>query len=208
VPNGASLQLINNSSDANSLTVLIFRDVTQGFNEPAVAWMVIQNLAQGGRYPFLFSNDLLVSASDSWGNFTPQFPVSFGQAYQIALNASGNVLQLYVPGASNPSEIDVRNDLPTGSINAHLYRSEKLLETKAAIAPGQKVTFAFKPTILLGVVSQAEPGEIVPPSILSELTEIPLQGIRSADIVITGGGSAPYQYTLQNVVRPEYIVEI
>ena len=202
MPNGISLQLINKSDNANGLTVLIFqRNATLGHDETVVAWRVVRDLPQDGRDSFFFSDDLSVSASDSWGNFTPQFPVRPGQAYQMVLSVSGDVLQLYSPGASNPSEIDVRNGLSDGAINAQLYRSKELLATKTAIAPGQKASFAFQPTLFFGVVAQMEPGEIIPPSTLPELTEISLRGVQSADIVITGGAGAPYMFTLQNVVQ-------
>lgn len=201
--NGSSLQLINNSNEPNSITVLIFQknSSTAEYVELPVAWMVIRDLPQGDNYPFFFSDDLSVAASDSWGNFTPRFPVSVGQAYEMVSSASGDVLQLYPPGASNPEEIDVRNGLTLGAINAYLYRSGTLLAAKTNIPPCLKASFAFEPTIFLGVVSEMEPGQIIPPKALSALTEISLLGIQSGDIAITEGVSAPYKFTLENVVK-------
>jgi hypothetical protein len=199
--NGISLQLINNSNEPNSITVLIFQKNNSTEYDLAVAWRVIWHLAQGNRYPFVFSDDLLVSASDSWGNFTPQFAVRPGQAYEMVRAESGDVLKPYPQGASNPEEIDVLNGLGQGAINASIYRSGELLAAKTDIVPGQKASFAFEPTIFLGVVSEMLPGQIIRPSILPELSEISLLGIQSADIVITGGVSAPYKFTLENVVQ-------
>lgn len=127
--------------------------------------------------------------------------MSVGQAYQMVRAASGDVLEPYPPGASNPEEIDVRNGLTFGAINAYLYRSGRLLAAKTNIPPFLKASFAFEPTIFLGVVSQMEPGQTVSQTDLPALTEISLMGMQSADIVITGGGAAPYKFTLENVVK-------
>src|SRR3954451_6169284 len=98
MPNGINLQVINRSNDKNNSRILIFqKNVAPGFSEIAVAWKVIQNLGFGDRHPFVYSYDLVVDAGDSWGNFTPQFSVSPGQAYQMSKSPSGDILQPYPP---------------------------------------------------------------------------------------------------------------
>lgn len=198
------LQVINQSNDANDSEVLIFqKNVAPGFSELAVAWLVIQNLGQGDRHPFTYSTELAVDANDSWGNYTPQFPVAPGQAYQMVYTSSGDQLVPYTPGAAVPTDIDVLNNLQKGAIGANLYRTGKLLATKTGVAPGQKATFVFKPTIFIGVASQVQEGQIVDSAVLSSInTEISLLGLKSADIIMTGGGpgadSTPFQFTLSN----------
>jgi len=200
------LQVINQSNDQNNSEILIFqKNVKPGFSEIAVAWTVIQNLGQGDRHPFTYPLQLMVDANDSWGNYTPQFPAVPGQAYQMVLSPSGDVLQPYPPGAADLLDIDVRNDLLQGAVGANIYRNGKLLATKTNVAPGQKATFLFKPTIFIGVASQIVEGDILDSAILSSInTELSLLGVQSADIVMTGGGpgptSTPFQFTLQNVV--------
>jgi len=205
--NSIRLQVVNQSNDVNNSEILIFqKNVAPGFSEIAVAWLVIQNLGNGDRHPFTYSYDMYVDASDSYGNFTPQLgPAAPGMGFQMVLNTSGDVLQSYSSGAANVTDIDVRNDLSTGSINANIYRSNQLLATKTNVVPGQKATFVFKPTIFIGVVSQIQQGDIIDSAILSSVnTELSLMGIASADIVMSGGGSGsssvPYTFSLQNVI--------
>lgn len=201
-----NLQLINLSEDKNDSEVLIFqKNVATGFSELAVAWQVIQNLGQGDRHPFTYSTTLQVDAGDSWGNYTPQFTVAPGQAYQMAYTASGDQLVPYAPGAAAPTDIDVLNNLPQGAISCNVYRTGNLLATKTVVAPGQKATFEFKPTIFIGVASEITEGQVLNSAILSQInTEISLLGLKSADIIMTGGGpgpdSRPFQFTLANQV--------
>jgi len=204
--NSIKLQLINQSDDANDSEVLVFqKNVATGFSELAVAWQVIQNLGQGDRHPFQYSTTLQVDASDSWGNYTPQFTVAPGQAYQMSYTKSGDQLGPYPSGAGLPTDIDVLNNLPQGAISCNIYRSGTLVATRTAVAPGQKATFEFKPTIFIGVASQITQGQVLDSAILSQInTEISLLGLKSADIIMTGGGpgpdSRPFQFTLANQV--------
>ena len=71
--------------------------------------------------------------------------------------------------------------------------------------PGQQAVFEFKPSIWIGTASQVTQGEVLHPSVLSEVsTELSLQGIASADIVMTGGGpgenAPPFAFSMQNIV--------
>jgi hypothetical protein len=199
------LQLINHSNDANNSRIVIFQKNTKpGYSELSVAWKVIYNLGQGDRHPFEFPLELEVDANDAWGNFTPRFPASPGDAYQMVLDSSGDVLKSYRPGSADIRDIDVRNDLLQGSIGANCYRDGRLLATKTNVAPGQKAVFVFKPTVYIGVASQVEEGEIMDSAVISSVnTELALLGVQSADILMRGGGpgpdSTPFQFSLENV---------
>jgi hypothetical protein len=114
---------------------------------------------------------------------------------------SGDTLRL-AGLASSTNEVEVLNAREKGAINANVYKAGRLLATKTSVAPGQKAVFEFKPTIWIGVASQVEEGEMINSAILSNInTEISLFGIRSADIIMTGGGpgasSTPFKFTLQ-----------
>lgn len=198
------LNLINNSNDANNSQIVIFqKNVATNFDELAVAWRVIQNLGQGDNHPFLFPMAMAVSASDSYGNYTPQLPAQNGQLFSMNLTTSGD--QLVASGSSSSSsEVQVLNCLPKGAINASIYKDGKILATKTSVAPQQKAVFQFKPTIWIGVVSQIVQGQVMNSAILSGVnTELSLLGVASADIVMTGGGPGPnstaFQFTLENV---------
>jgi hypothetical protein len=199
------LNFINQSNDINNSEVVIFmKNEVPSYNEIAVAWTVIQNCGQGDNHPFEYPLDMYVAASDSWGNYTPQFLANPGQAFQMIRTTSGD--QLKPNGnAGSVTEVDVQNNLPQGGINAWIYKDGKKLAVKTNVSPGQMAAFVFKPAIYIGVVSEIEEGDIMDSAIISQInTQISLLGIASADIVMTGGGggqsATPFQFSLQNVV--------
>lgn len=198
------LNFINQSNDANNSRIVIFqKNVATDFEELATAWQVIQNCGQGDNHPFTYPMTMQVSASDSWGNFTPRLNAQNSQQFALKKTTSGD--QLMLNGASaNVNQIDVLNALEQGAMSANIYKSGKLLAQKTSIAPQQKAVFEFKPTIWIGVASQVTEGMVMNSAILSNInTEISLLGVASADIVMTGGGpgqnSTPFEFQLQNV---------
>lgn len=199
------LNFINNSNDANNSEVVIFqKNVATDFDELAVAWQVIRYCGQGDNHPFVFPLDMNVSASDSYGNYTPQLPAQHGQKFTMQLTASGDTLVNSGP-ATSMHEVQLLNGLPKGAINANIYKSGRLLAVKTSIAPQQQAVFQFKPTIWIGVASQVVQGQVMNSAILSNInTELSLLGIASADIVMTGGGpgpnATPFQFNLENIV--------
>jgi len=199
------LNFINRSNDANNSSIVIFqKNVATDFDELAIAWKVIRNCGQGDNHPFKFPMTMAVSASDSYGNYMPQQLATNGQVFQVVRSTSGDVLQLSTD-AGNSSEVQVRNDLPSGAANATIYKDGSALAIKTSIAPGQKAVFQFKPTIWIGVASQIEQGQLLNSAVISDInTELSLLGIASADIVLTGGGpgpkSQPFTFRLENVV--------
>jgi hypothetical protein len=199
------LNFINNSNDVTNSDVIIFqKNVATDFDELAVAWMVIRNCGFGDNHPFTFPMSMYVAVSDSWGNYTPQLAANNGELYSMQLTTSGDKLVASGSGTS-PREVQVRNDLPIGAINASIYKSGKLLATKTSIAPQQKAVFEFKPTIWIGVASQIVQGQVMNSAIISNInTELSLLGIASADIIMTGGGPGPnsksFAFNLENIV--------
>lgn len=199
------LNLINRSNDANNSQVVIFqRNPAAGVDALPVAWRVLGPLGQGDAYPFVYPLSTGISTRDRWGNYTPMMPVENGQLYGVAGTDSGDVLSL-LGAASSPREIQCRNDLVQGAIAVSLYKSGKLWQQSASIPPGQTAVFAFEPTLVIGVVSEMQEGEVMDSAIMSDInTELSLLGIASADIIMTGGGpgqaSTPFRFTRENVV--------
>ena len=199
------LNFINDSNDVNNSEIVIFaKNAATDIQETAVAWLVIQNCGQGDNHPFVYPMATQVGASDSWGNYTPLLDAADGQQFSMVLDASGDVLK-YSGQAASSTEIEVRNALQKGAINAGIYKSGKLYAQETSIAPGQKAVFQFKPTIWIGVASQVVQGEVMNSAIISSVnTELSLLGVASADIVMTGGGAGPnatpFMFTLANIV--------
>lgn len=200
------LTLLNQSSDANNSTVLVFQQNTvASLGEYSVAWEVIQNLGRGWTHTFEYQYDLQVGAADSYGNISPLNTATPGQLFSVYSAPSGDQIKAAgsVPNKSN--EIWVQNDLGTGALDACIYRSGKLLAAKTGVAPGQTAAFQFNPSIYIGVVSQwdVKPGQILNSAIMSACNvQISLAGLTgAATIVMSGGGpgraSTPFTFTLQ-----------
>ncbi|MGV3598122.1 MAG: hypothetical protein ACO1PI_09655 [Bacteroidota bacterium] len=199
------LNLINRSNDQNNSEIVIFsKNASTDFEETAIAWTVVKYLGQGAHHPFTYPMESAVSAADSYGNYLPQLTANAGEAFHVIRDTSGDVISR-LGAATSPQEIQVRNDLPQGAIDALIYKDGKLFTQKTGVAPGQMAVFEFKPTIWIGVVSEVEQGEVMNSAILNTVnTELSLLGIASADIVMTGGGpgrsATPFVFSLENVV--------
>lgn len=202
------LNYINRSNDVNNSEIVVFqKNLAAKDDELSIAWLVIKNCGQGDNHPFVYPTQINVSASDSYGNFTPQLPAQNGQLFQMRLCSSGDELSLAGPGSS-AKEVQVLNSLSQGAINASIYKNGKMLAQKTSIAPQQKAIFEFKPTLWVGVASQVEEGAVMDSAIISSIdTELSLLGVASADLVLTGGGSgsssAPFEFNLENVLYCE-----
>ena len=126
------LNFVNRSNDANNSEIVIFqKNVAANFEELSVAWKVIKYCGRGDNHPFSYPMDMYVSASDSYGNFMPQMLAENGQRFGVSLTASGDTLGLLGAGTSS-KEVQVLNNLQTGSINANIYKDGKLRATKAS----------------------------------------------------------------------------
>lgn len=191
-----ALTLVNQSSDTNNSTVLIFQKSTlAGLGETAVAWHVIQNLGRGWTHPFVYEFGLQVGTSDSYGNSSPLLPAAPGQLFSDFKNSSGDQIKLDGDMPNNTSDIWVQNDLGIGAADACVYRSGKLLAKKTGVVPGQAAAFQFNASIYIGVISQwdVKPGQLLNSGILSTVnSQVSLAGLSgSANIVMSGGGPGP-----------------
>lgn len=201
------LNFVNHSNDTNDSTVVLFqKNIAIGFDELAVAWKVIEHCGRGDHHRFEFPMGLQVGASDSHGTRTPLLDASEGQMYEVVETPSGHML-VAAGRASFVHEIQVRNGLTRGAIDAIIYRSGNPLAVKTSVAPMQKAVFAFNPTLWIGVAYEVRQGEIISSATVSSInTELSLLGIASADIVMTGGGpganATPLSFNLQNIRMP------
>lgn len=199
------LNFINQSDDVNNSSVVIFQqNAATAFSEIAVAWKVIENCGRGDNHPFIYSEQIKVGASDRYENYTPVITANNGQAFEMIKSGSGDILQVSQTPAASPNEVEIRNNLTQGAINARVYRSGSLCAVEPNLTPTQKAAFEFHPSIYIGAVSQIKEGGIMYSAVLQQVnTQLNLFGIHSADIVMTGGGSGtnaqPFQFQMQNI---------
>ena len=187
------ITFINNSNDQNNSNVVIFqKNTASDFEETAVAWHVIDDCGPDRSHTFNYPLNFKVGTQDSWGNLSDLLPAVNGQKWNVVRSTSGDVLTLDSTPASSQNEVEIKNCLGAGSVDAQIYKEGKLLAQKTGIAPQQKAVFQFKPTIWVGVVSDIAQGEVMNSAILSKIhTEIPLLGITKANLIMTGGGKGP-----------------
>ena len=199
------LNFINKSNDVNQSKVVIFqKQVNPDYNEDTIAWKVIEYCGQGDHHPFKYHTNLEISASDSYGNFTPHLRADQGQLFGLVETSSGHQLKYRSPG-TNKNEVQVLNSLSQGAMNVNCYRSGKLLATKLNVVPGEEAVFEFLPHIYIGVLAEVEEGEVMNSAVVTQVnTQLSLMGLKSADIVMRGGGrgkeAIPYTFDLENRV--------
>ena len=196
------LNLINETTDFYNGQVVFFQKNEAAANtEMPVAWTVV--VVEYAQYPwmyaFVFPANMYVGASDSWGNYTPILPASDGELFSMQQTSSGDML-VYEGAASSSTQVQVQNNLPTGNIEAGIYKSGKLLVLQSAVLPGQNAVFELKPVLCVSVASKVEQGQVMNASSLTgTTTELPLLGVQSADIIMTGT-SGKYSFDMVNVV--------
>ncbi len=202
-----SLNFINRSEDESNVKILIFQKNTlPGYEDLTIAWRVIQNCGRGDNHPFIYSTDFALSASDEWGNYTPRVVAGYGDTWYAVYENYGNVLKQKSGASLDPDRLVMINKLGKGTLAANVYCAGNLLALKTNMAPGDKAMFNFDPTIWIGAVTEAEEGQKVKKEIVDGIsTELTLTGIKSADIVMTGGGkgakATPFDFQLENVVE-------
>lgn len=197
--NDIQLRFVNNSQETNNPDIGVFcSSAAQG--DTVIVWTLIRNCGIGDYHPFVYSADTEVSASDSDGNYTPRLASAPGDTFAMQPTASGNEL-LFTGNQSGSQEIVVTNDLPDGPITVYMYRSGRAFAGKPNIVPQSRALFEFRPAIYIAEVTTVLQEGILPTAVVAQLpTEINLLGISSADIVMTGGGTRPLEYSLANVV--------
>ena len=205
-PTDVKLNVINHSNDSSHSEFVIFQqNVSESFDLPSIAWIVIKGLDQGEHHPFVFEWKTQIDISDKYGNFSPRLDATPGQKFEVTKSPNGENLE-HVGEASKKDLIQVVNYLPNVTIGAHCYRSGKLLSSHNFVEPSKQAEFHFKPSIYIGAVSQMEEGEPISTALADQInTQFDLKDILSADIVITGGGegrtATSLKFTLENVKK-------
>lgn len=201
------VNFINRSNDSNKSSILVFqKNVATSYDSLAIAWKVIKNCGTGWQHPFVFPMEFQVSANDSYGNqVIKPLAATNGQSFQVYSSVSGDAFGL-LGAAIASTDVEIKNNLSTGSIDACIYRGGKIIARKTGISPGQKGAFQFLPTIWVGISSQIEEGDVINSAIISDINQsFSLLGFVSVDLVLTGGGTGTqataFKFSLENMVQ-------
>jgi len=188
------LRYINQSDTVGPVDIITFqKNVAIGFSADSVAWRIV-SLSQNESESTTYDRRLQL------GYDNPD-DVTIVNASPGNLYGLNNGIYYAGPGSSG-SEIQTINTNDY-SVDVKIYRSGKLLSMQSA-DDNETSDFQFSPTIWIGVVSEISEGSVIDEAVMSEInTEISLLGIKSADIVMTGGGvgpsATPYSFSLQNI---------
>lgn len=205
-PTKIKLNYINRSNDKSNSSIVIFQiNAAESFDGLAHAWKIIENCGTFHNHPFTYTPRIQVGVKDCYGNYTPRRWARNGEAFEVVKDSSGHVLRPADAPAVSFEEVEVRNNLPRGAMDACVFRDNRLLAEKTSLAPGQKAVFKFFHRVYVGVVSRVQEEEAMDSAIIKTVnTEINLYRLASADIVMTGGGpgpdSRPFEFRLENVV--------
>ena len=163
-------------------------------------WQIIRNLGQGSKRTIEFSDTQMVEVVDPDGNILPPLAAKRGEKFHITMGPSGTKLSVLGP-ASSPEEIEVLNGLASGSITVRILKDGHIAAEKTSVEPDQKAVFELLPRIFVDLRSEYDGGSMVSNNHLEEFN---LLGIRSADVVMSGGGSGEtavaFRFSIENTV--------
>lgn len=194
------LRFINKSQVAKSPLVAISCLPPQP-GVPIIAWKLIRDIGAGSFHPLTYSQKLEISVGDSDGNFTALIPAPPGSIFSAVNTGSGT--QLVRDGDSRrPEAIEVHNRLPSGKITAVIFRDNSPCAQLQDMPPNTRTFFSFEPTLYIEKTASVQEGNISTIiTFAEEPVRLPLRNIASADIILKGGGGAPFSFSLENIKR-------
>lgn len=206
------LTFVNQSNNTKNAQYVIFqKNIARGADHRIVAWHVIKECGKGDTREFTLPTAVSVGASREMqreplrmmAQLAP-IDAEMGALYGVSIDTNEPEPVRKIGYASSIDEIQIRNDSRELTLSGDILKNGQRLIT-AQLKPGETAGFQVGPTLWIGVSRTAVQGWEISATELSDLTEIPLLGIRSADIVATGGGpddaGIPVQFGLADVVR-------
>lgn len=194
---------INRSHDQRRLPVfLCHADAGDRGAAGAVAWKVIRNCAYDWRHPFVYKWQMEAGLADSFGNYSPRLAASCGQVFAALPTVAGRVFRRH---SGSCSGIAIVNKLAQGAVHACLFNEGRLLACHTNLAPGQTANFRIPAVLRIGAAPNVQQGQLLDAEAMASAScEIPLLGLASADIVMTGGGGSqapPLSFHIENIVK-------
>lgn len=193
--NSITLNFMNKTSTPSINVVLLQKNINVA-ETTAMAWTTIPFSNIGDNVKINYSPNLQIQFVSQSGNISEKITAAAGNKFL----ASGTNTIALNGNAGLPSDIELENT--TGSTIAILiYRNGKVIYRKDSITNGQTVVVELKPTFFADINKDISQGEIIEAGDLANFnTEISLIGIASSDVIVSGGGTDPYQFSLDNVV--------
>ncbi len=198
------LNLINHSYDIKDSNIVVFsQNVNPMCKKPVNAWKVITDCEIGSTKVINFPKGNKISVTDRYGNISEEIQYSNGDFYEIISTRNGNDIRNTIKNSKEYC-FRIENKLPNSSVNVDIYKDEYLFKQLVNIKPNTCVNVDFINKIYIGIVHKVGENNIVKPcNLLGYCTELSIKNIKSADIVLIGGGyginTKGYNFILDNV---------
>ncbi|MCF6282672.1 MAG: hypothetical protein L3J28_10795 [Candidatus Polarisedimenticolaceae bacterium] len=201
----AKLKFWNHSDARRPPNILIFQnDGGRDSSIRSTAWKVIKGCGRDCYHPITYTFDMEITVNDGDGNYSPHLNAEPGHSFSVTSLHRGR--RLFQQGvAHRVSEIHLNNDLNRGALDCHIFRSGRAVTSKYSVAPGQQAVFTPSNKIWIGVTPTLPPGHRLNTDAIPLIkTELSLDGIASADIVMHGGelctDSTSFKFCMENII--------
>lgn len=166
------------------------------------AWHVIHNCRFICTNYFNYSKEVDLIICDNDNNEQILSNVQKGRFYTFS-NKEG-ILER--DESTTPETIEVQNKLKEGTITASLHRNNKAIFAKTEICPDEIISLSFNNEIYVGRTETINPGQVLSKKLLNRFkTKINLDNIKSADLVLRGGGfgakAKRFYFEIENIVN-------
>lgn len=195
----AKITFINSAYSNRNADIVIFqKDHISG--SIIYAWHVIHNCGYAYTHCFEYNKTPDLVIRDFYGNQLVLSNVKKGMLYSFSRETG----ILEKTESLNSELIEVQNLLAEGTITASISRNSRLMYEKTEICPEEIVSFSSNNDIYVGRVESIKEGQIIDEKLLNRFTtKISLEHIKSADLVLKGGGFGPkaqkYCFVLENI---------
>jgi hypothetical protein len=112
----------------------------------------------------------------------------------VVTNAGGNpgALLTKMREVGDPNMVTVLNELQVGAIDIAVFKDDRQIALRTGISPGAESTFEVMPYLYIGTCVDVEEGDVMNLDTISgDRCKLNLLGVKSADIVMSGGGAGP-----------------
>lgn len=165
-----------------------------------VAWRVLHISGQDTQQRIHVSSLLSVAAKTASGIACEQHLTNYNQRWDVINTKSSDWL---VPSglAAIADHVEVRNTMPREVITAQIYKDGRLLAQQSGVEPKTTVAFHFDNTLWLGLAADdIQEGATIPDGKLRFVTELSIEGLSKADLVLTNTGDE-YKFRLVPIAQ-------
>lgn len=199
------LRFVNSSLEAPPPDVFLYqRDQAPGPEGETLVWKRIRRCLYGWNHPLCISDGVILSFRYDGRNWSRPRPAAPGDHFLVQMKKRGGVeVEVLPPQTGGP--ITIRNTGRIGEVEVFVLRNDRPL-VRRTLGPGAEASFSFPLVFVVGADRRCEEGEPLAATPADRFhAEIDLQGIVSADLVMTGGGpgpgSTPLRFELANIER-------